>query len=103
MKKIIISCLFFIAIQYCYCQSLEQHKKTDAEVQTKEGICLFVFSKPLKEYQYLGSIKQKVFWTGQPQEMISIMLKKVKQQYPEADGIIFTDAYMNEVDAIKFK
>lgn len=102
MKKLILTIFVVTIFSYSYSQSVE-HKKTDAVANTKEGICLFVFCKPLREYEYLGSIKQKVAWTGQPNEMIAIMIKKVKKQYPEADGIIFTDEYMGEIDVVKFK
>lgn len=35
--------------------------------------------------------------------MLNAMLRKLKKEYPTADGIIFTSVNMEKADAIKFK
>ena len=61
-----------------------------------------MFSKPNAKHQYLGSVKKSIAWTGQPEEMLNAMIKKVKKEYPNADGIIFTSVNMDKADAILF-
>ena len=77
--------------------------KANAIVDQQEGVYLFLFCKPSSEYDYLGSIKVKAAWTGQTTEMVNGMLKKLKKDYPQADGLIFTTADLDKADAVKFK
>lgn len=74
-----------------------------ASVNQKEGLYLFNHSKPVNEYEYLGSVQMKLAWSGKPEEMLKGMLKRVKKDYPKADGLIFTTVHMDRADAIKFK
>lgn len=74
-----------------------------ATVDQQEGVSIFILCKPVAEYEYLGTVKIKAAWTGEPEEMLNIALKKVKKEYPLADGIIFTRLAMDKADAIKFK
>lgn len=74
-----------------------------AEVNQMQGIHLFFMCKPVTPYTYLGSVKIKIVWSGRPDEMVDVALKKIKKEYPTADGIIFTTALMDQIDAIKFK
>lgn len=78
-------------------------EKDIAIVDQKEGLYIFMLCKPKSEYKYLGSVKKAISWTGQPGEMLNSMIKKVKNNYPEANGIIFTSVDMDRVDAIHFE
>jgi hypothetical protein len=77
--------------------------KGSASVDQKEGLYIFILSKPTVEYDYLGSVTKLLAWSGQPEEMLNSMIKKVKKAYPKANGIIFTNIAMDKADAIEFK
>lgn len=62
-----------------------------------------MLSKPTQDYDYLGSVKKSVAWSGKPDEMLNSLLKKVKKEYPNADGMIITNIDMDKADAVKFK
>lgn len=78
-------------------------EKNIGTVEQQQGIFIFILCKPVAEYEYIGSIQQKAAWTGQPSEMLSGMLKKLKKEHPEANGIIFTSLDMDKADCVKFK
>jgi hypothetical protein len=108
MKKYILAIIFssmliglfaFTAISY-------EAKKSTAEVESIEGLLVFVDSKPVLEYDYLGSVKVS-FTLGdtQYQGVRDKFLKKCKKDFPQADGIIirFKSGGTDVADAIKFK
>ena len=74
-----------------------------ARVDKKQNMYIFIMSEPVAEYEYLGSEKKTVTWTGQPDELFNSVMKKVKKRYPEANGIIFTTMDMDKVDVIRLK
>ncbi|MBI4930216.1 MAG: hypothetical protein HY841_05600 [Bacteroidetes bacterium] len=78
--------------------------KSSATVDQKEGIYIFMFSKPTAEYQFLGTVKKTgLVWSGKPAEMFNILLRRCKKDYPQADGLIFSDVDMDHADCVKFK
>jgi ABC-type glycerol-3-phosphate transport system substrate-binding protein len=77
--------------------------KSSATVDQKEGLYVFILSKPTAQYEYLGSVKKVLAWSGKPEEMLNSLIKKVKKEYPKANGIIFTNVDMDKADAIEFK
>lgn len=77
--------------------------KGSAKAEQQQGLYIFMFSKPTTEYEYLGSVKKGMALTGQPEEMLNSMIKKVKKEYPKAEGIVFTSVAMDKADAIQFK
>lgn len=77
--------------------------KGSATVDQKEGLYVFLLSKPTAENEYLGSVEKGFALTGQPEEMLNSMIKKVKKKYPKANGIVFTNLDMDKADAIQFK
>ncbi|MFI5150917.1 MAG: hypothetical protein ACHQRM_14365 [Bacteroidia bacterium] len=80
-----------------------EDKKSYGVADQKEGFYIFILSKPLTPYDYLGSEKKSIAWTGKPEEMLNSMIRKVKSDYPKADAIIFTTISMDRADAVKFK
>lgn len=83
--------------------SSEISDKSFAKAEQVEGYYIFIMSKPVKEYEYLGTVKVGVTWSGKPEENFNSILKRVKKDYPKADAIIFNDIDMKKVDAIQFK
>ncbi len=77
--------------------------KSSASVDQKEGLYIFILNKPTSQYEYLGSVKKVLVLTGKPEEMLNSMIRKVKKEYPKAEGIIFTSLDMDKADAIQFK
>lgn len=77
-------------------------KNSTAEVEKVEGIYIFYRSKPVNEYEYLGTHKIKISWTGQPDELFDTLVKKAKKKYPNLEAIIVADD-LEQCDAIKFK
>jgi hypothetical protein len=108
MKKIFLgtfivisftSLLAFTAISY-------QIKKSTADVDQIQGLYIFVDSKPVMDYEYLGTVKSTVsLGDGQYTGVRDRIIKKAKKDYPEADGIIITfkTGGTDKGDAIKFK
>ena len=81
-------------------------KKSTADVEQFQGLYVFTNSKPVMEYDYLGTVKS----TGMFQDAnyVSVrdrLVKRAKKDFPTADGIIL-DLKRNAADqasVIKFK
>jgi len=108
MKKIILGSLIGVCMTTILAFTVANYdpKKSTAEVEQYEGLYVFVDSKPVKEYDYLGTVKASMTlgdtqYTGCRDRMI----KKCKKDYPQADGIIITfkSGGADKADAIKFK
>jgi hypothetical protein len=83
---------------------LKQINKDHALVDQREGIYIFILSKPQAETEYLGSVKKTgVVMTGSPDEMLKILLKRCKKDFPQAEAIIISDIKMEHADCVKFK
>ena len=82
-------------------------KKSTAEVINMEGLNVFTDCKPLSTYDYLGTVSSNTggFGNSQYEGVRSRLIKKVKKQFPEADGIIIyaNSGQVDKADAIKFK
>lgn len=72
-----------------------------------QGLYIFTDCKPLYEYEYLGSVKNGARFAGssQYQPVRDGLIKKIKSDYPQADGVIFhfVNGAADKADAIKFK
>lgn len=80
--------------------------KATAEVNQAQGLYIFTDSKPVTSYEYLGSVNTAaVVWkTRGYQDTKDVLIKKIKKDYPQAEGIIFYfDGGKDKADAIKFK
>lgn len=106
MKNILnlfLVCCIAAAAVVAYSFVPAETDKTAARVNQMQGLSIFILSTPTAAYDYQGSVTKKLAWTGEPQEMLNGIIKKVKNDYPDADGIIFTTVDMDKADAIKFK
>lgn len=82
----------------------QEGDKSLAKADIQQGLYIFMLSKPVSDYDYLGSIHKKgLVWSGQPKEMLNIMIRRAKKEYPEADAIVITNIAMDMADVIKFK
>lgn len=105
MKKSAIGfCLGIIAMVMM--ASTQEIKKNHAEVTQLQGLFIFTDSKPMGEYEYLGTAKSKTSFSGtQYTDVRDRLIKKVKEDFPQAEGVIFNfkAGSTDTADAIKFK
>lgn len=81
-------------------------KNNTAEVEQIEGLYVFTDSKPVKEYEYLGTVKANWTWSSKYEGIRSTLISKTKKDFPTAQGIILTQTDGTgplKCDAIKFK
>lgn len=90
----VIALFGFTAVEYSL-------KNSTAEVEQEEGMYIYYRSKPVKEYEYLGTYKVGVVWDDKPKLLFNKLVRKTKEKYPEATGIIINNE-MDKCDAIKF-
>jgi len=81
---------------------LQKINKNHALVEERQGINVFILSKPQSNYDYLGTIKVGMRVTADP---LSTLIKQCKKEFPAADGIIISDPDLQKAkaDCIKFK
>jgi len=105
MKKIILGLIIGISLSCFVAFKVATYEptKSTSEVEQVGGINIFIKSKPVLEYEVLGSEKTTITWQGKPQEMINLAMKKIEKDYTTAEGVIFTSDDMDRFDIIKFK
>jgi hypothetical protein len=59
-----------------------------AEANQIQGIYVFTDSKPVAKYKYLGTVSVSIGLSTQYQSIRDRLIKKAKNDYPEAEGII---------------
>lgn len=102
MKKILFGLLLgisFTALVGAGVEAYTVNKKT-AEVETFQNICVFMDSKPVMEYEYLGTVKMTIALTGKYSEVRDFLIKTAKKKYPACDAIIIDRGI---ADVIRFK
>lgn len=79
-------------------------KKNTAEVENVQGLYIFMSSKPVSDFEYLGTVDcPKIVKEKQYDYMMPLMVKRAKEKFPNCDAVIFKDNNVWVVDAIKFK
>jgi hypothetical protein len=80
-------------------------KKNTAEVEQYQGVFVFTDSKPVSEYDFLGSVKGGISLSGQYSSVRDNLIKRAKKEYPNADALImhFSTGGTDRCDAIKYK
>lgn len=107
MKKIFLFLIVAASI-ITLTAATNEPQKSFATVNQSNGLYIFVDSKPNSDYTFLGQVDSKKFKprsNAQYQYVRDFMLKKAKEAYPEADGIIFhfSAGDWDKADVIKFK
>ena len=101
MKTFIATLLFTLLIAAKARQDINR-----AEVNQVQGIMIFTDSKPLQQYKYLGTVKAfRMAGSSQYQPLRDHLVKKLKKDYPAANGAIFhlTSGGTDYADAIKLQ
>jgi hypothetical protein len=107
MKKVILG--FAIAIGMMSFAAFKvgtyEAKKNTGEAEQLEGLYVFVDSKPVSEYDFLGSVTAGLTLSQQYTSRRDNLVKNAKKKFPAADAIIlhFNSAGTDKCDAIKFK
>jgi hypothetical protein len=95
MKKIILTCSI-VALSIAAMATGEHLGKP----QVVDGLNVYIMSEPVDAYYKLGQVGSGT--SSKLTEMIKMVIKNVKKQYPDADGVIF-DPEKNLGYGIKFK
>jgi len=104
MKKIIInSLLIFTLIGLISFTVFENENNSLAKTEQVQGIYIFYNSKPVSTYDVIGSEKTSFALKGNPEELINIAIKKAKKDFPNTEGIVFTNEDMDVYNFIVFK
>lgn len=103
MKKLILGIIIGVSFTALIGAGVTEYvvSKKTAEVNQQGGIYIYTDSKPVNEYVYLGKVKAVLTLQGQYQEVIPVLVKKAKKEYPSAEGIIYIAPESAEV--IMFK
>lgn len=77
-------------------------RQSTAEVNQEQGVYIFVDSKPVKKYEYLGTVKVSIAWDNDYTTLKNVLVKKLKKEYPQANGAIIMEIGGNvpKADAI---
>lgn len=81
----------------------EVSDKDKAKVEQIDGLYIFYKSKPVNQFETLGSIKPGVTMTPKPSEVLDALVKRAKKNYPSGEALLIGDEDMNRADVIKFK
>ena len=76
--------------------------KDVGKVEQIESLYVFYRSKPCSKYEELGTVKVTISMTGKPEEMIELLTKKAKKNFPTGEALIISDANMNTASVVKF-
>lgn len=102
MKNLFIVISILLLCSFAY----SQKEKNIARVDQVSGLYIFVDSEPISKYEYLGTKKCHItMWSSQYQTVRDQLIRKVKKEYPKANGIIihFHDGGTDLADAIYIK
>lgn len=108
MKKLIIGFAFAFAIMatFSFAKSIYEVKDVTGEVKKTEGVPIFEYCLPVKEYQNLGKVKLSYFSAVgdlSGEKMVrSKLIKKAKEAYPDFSALIY-DRDDESAEVIKFK
>lgn len=107
MKKTLIFAMGMALTTLFAFKTMYDAKKNTAEVMQIEGIYIFTDSKPVMEYEYLGTIETSVLgMCNQYNCLRDKAITKTKKEYPASEGIIISfnkEKGNAKCDVIKFK
>jgi hypothetical protein len=109
MKKLTIAFLSGIsfAVLVAFTKMNYEVKMNSAEVEQIQGIYIFVKNKPVKEYEYLGTVKGPLIGNHEFDNLVELMVKNTKKEFPNANALIFDgvikQTHNTKVSAVKIK
>lgn len=103
--KTLIAALFLVSI-LAFNNPFQVNNGT-AQVNQYQNLYIFSDSKPVKEYDYLGTIKSSTggFGSAQYESVRDRLIKKAKKEYPQANAIILNlkEGKADQADVILLK
>lgn len=103
MKRITTAIVLLSLFAFTYINHTEKSKAVANQVQ---GLYIFTDCTPATSYTYLGTVQNGFRFSGsaQYQPVRDKLIKKIKERYPDADGVIFhfVNGAADKADAIKF-
>jgi len=110
MKRIIVSTITAVAIVILTSATtihFYEANKSTGESEQMGGYYIFVDSKPVMEYDFLGTVKggAGAFTSGQYTEVRDGLIKKAQKDFPEGNGLILNlcNGCVDKADVVKFK
>jgi hypothetical protein len=94
-----------MAVVLAFTFSQYEPRRSTAEVEQMQGLYIFTDSRPVMEYEYLGTVKTVLTWDPQYQGVRNKFIKKARKKFPKADGLIlhFKSGGFDRCDVIGFK
>lgn len=106
MHKTVTTLALALLFTLCATAQTIEVKKNLAEVPQYSGMYVFFNCNPVKEYEYVATVK-KAFIIDNMNDFFTKYSAYAKSLYPNADGIIFHDVQLgfgkDKFDVIKFK
>lgn len=106
MNKLITGILAGMAIMTTMAMAINYEvKNSTAEVEQIQGIYIFTDSKPVREFEYLGTASNGIGISSQYQGVRDRLIKNAKKEYPSCDAIILhlNSNGFDKADVIRFK
>ena len=100
MKKYFLSVVLISSALLAFKQTTN---KAAANVEQRHGLYVFLLCKPTTDFQVLGTIKKGFSISGNPKEMLDAQIKKALKEFPQANGIVYSDLDMNKANVIRIK
>ena len=93
MKKTLIAFLLGISITglIAFTAVKYEAKKSTAEVEQMQGLYVFIHSKPVMEYEYLGSFTPSLVPSSKARSIINYVIKKGKEKYYVLDILVWSN------------
>jgi hypothetical protein len=90
IKKLILSFVLGLSIPcfFAFRSDFYDVRKSTADVDQVEGMYIFTDSKPVAEYDFLGSVKASFSMSGSYGEIRNKLARKAKKDYPTANALI---------------
>lgn len=109
MKKIILGSLIGMTLTLLVAFTVANYepKKSTAEVDQIQGFYIFAKSKPMKEFEYLGTVKGPLIGNHEFDNLVELMVKIAKKDFPNANALIFDgvikQTHNTKVSAVRIK
>jgi len=98
---------FLLAGLFSFRMATYDVKNSTGDVDLIQGVYIFAKCKPAKEYDFLGTVKGPKIGEHEFDNLVELMLKNLKKNYPTADGLIFDgpikQTHNTTASAVKFK
>lgn len=109
MKKLTIAFLsgISISILVAFTSMNYEVKFNTAEVEQIQGLYIFVKNKPVKEFEYIGTVKGPLIGNHEFDNLVELMVRNAKKEFPNANALIFDgvikQTHNTKVSAVKIK